>query len=677
MAYELRYRQIHLDFHTSEAIEGIGSAFDPEEFAATLDRARVNSVTAFARCHHGWLYYESAAFPERVHPHLARRDLLAAQVGACHACGIRVPAYITVQWDHYTSQRHPEWAVLTPDGRLAGTPPLEAGFYRALCVNSPYRAFLKAQTREVLESVPVDGIFFDIVGLQECVCPHCREGMAEAGLDATRHADRLAWGQRTLDAFRADMTAFCRRYRPEDDFTLFYNGGHIGPADRAGIEAYTHLEIESLPSGGWGYAHFPLSARYARGLGLDVLGMTGKFHTTWGDFHSFKNRAALEYECFRMLAANTKCGVGDQLHPTGRLCPHVYDLIGSVYREVERKEPWCRDARAVTEIGVLTPEEFSGERASESAIGVLRMLTELGRQFDILDSRGDLSAYPLLVLPDSIRLDAALAGRLAEYLAAGGRVLATFESGLTPEGDRFALDEWGVALRPEATRALDGALARGRAFGGHAYAEYVLAEGPLGAGLPPTEHAMYLKGAEVDALPASETLLATVSSYFDRTGAHFCSHNQTPSSGRVAGPAAVRAGGVVYFAHPLCTQYGHYGSRWCKTLLGNAIDLLLPDPLVRHNGPSTLEVTVNEQAAEDRWVAHLLHYVPERRATTIDTIEDVIPLCDIDLSLRVARRPRAVRLVPEGGGVPFECADGRVAFRLPRLEGHAMVEISF
>jgi len=33
---QLRFRQIHLDFHTSEHIESIGSNFDPDEFAETL-----------------------------------------------------------------------------------------------------------------------------------------------------------------------------------------------------------------------------------------------------------------------------------------------------------------------------------------------------------------------------------------------------------------------------------------------------------------------------------------------------------------------------------------------------------------------------------------------------------------------------------------------------------------
>ena len=93
--FDLRFRQIHLDFHTSEFIDGIGSQFDPEEFAATLEKAGVNSITCFARCHHGWIYYDTKLDPERRHPHLGI-NLLKAQIDACHARKIRVPIYTSV-----------------------------------------------------------------------------------------------------------------------------------------------------------------------------------------------------------------------------------------------------------------------------------------------------------------------------------------------------------------------------------------------------------------------------------------------------------------------------------------------------------------------------------------------------------------------------------------------------
>ena len=53
------YRQIHLDFHTSEAIPGIGTAWDKKHWQETLKRGHVNSINIFAVCHHGWSYYDT------------------------------------------------------------------------------------------------------------------------------------------------------------------------------------------------------------------------------------------------------------------------------------------------------------------------------------------------------------------------------------------------------------------------------------------------------------------------------------------------------------------------------------------------------------------------------------------------------------------------------------------
>lgn len=68
-AAALRFRQVHLNFHTSGLIEEVAKSFDAEEFASTLKKASVNSVTSFARCHRGYLYYNSKKHPERIHPH--------------------------------------------------------------------------------------------------------------------------------------------------------------------------------------------------------------------------------------------------------------------------------------------------------------------------------------------------------------------------------------------------------------------------------------------------------------------------------------------------------------------------------------------------------------------------------------------------------------------------------
>jgi hypothetical protein len=132
-------------------------------------------------------------------------------------------------------------------------------------------------------------------------------------------------GFKRLMNFKQEMTQYVRERNT--DCTIFYNAGHIGPRHRQVKHAYSHFELESLPGGEWGYLHFPATIRYARTLGLECVGMTGKFHTSWGDFHSFKNLQALRYECLRMLTHGAKCMIGDQLHPDGRIDSFVTNLF--------------------------------------------------------------------------------------------------------------------------------------------------------------------------------------------------------------------------------------------------------------------------------------------------------------------------------------------------------------
>lgn len=662
----LPFRQIHLDFHTSGAIEGIGSDFDPNEFADTLAKAHVNSINLFARGHHGWIYYDTKAFPERRHPHLTC-NLLVEQIEACQKRGIKTPIYVTVQADRYTGERRPDWAQLGADGHLRGYSPVAPSFSPPLCLNTPYVEFLNDFVDDIYECVPVvDGFWMDIVGPQQCLCRRCMEEMLAEGLEPSEPEDVKAFGWRIVRRFMTKMTGHIRTHSA--DCLVYYNNGHVGPHNRPTHDAFTHYELESLPSwGGYGYLHYPATARYARTLGLETIGMTAKFHRLWGDFHSFKNKAAMEFEVYRTLAMGSKCCVGDQLLPSGKLCPATYELIGSVYAEVEKKEPWCGDVKAVTEIGLLTPEEFTYTGRPErggmppSIWGAVRMLQETPYQFDVIDSESDWPPYSLLILPDDIPVDSRYAKLLEDYVAGGGAVIATGRSGLSPDGSDFASDIFGVSLKGDAPYQPD----------------FFMPSDTIGKSLPKTEHAIYERALEVEPRDGAEVLADVRVPLFNRTYRHFCSHAHAPSSGKVGYPGAVRKGSVVYFAHPLFTQYYNNALLWCKKFVTDAIELLLPDPLIRSSAPSTAYITLNEQAGENRWVLHLLHYIPERRGQESDTIEDVIPIFNVAMSVKTGKKVKEVACVPSGAALEFVEADGRVDFIVPEVDGHQMIAIEF
>jgi hypothetical protein len=506
----------------------------------------------------------------------------------------------------------------------------------------------------------VDGFWFDILVPQDCSCKACRTEMLEKGIDPSNKDARMAFAFTMMDRFKKEMSEHVRSIAPEA--LIFYNGGHVGPATRNALDAYTHLELESLPFA-WGYTHFPLSSRYARTLGREFLGMTGKFHTTWGDFHSFKNREALEFECFSMLAQGVKCCIGDQLLPRGRICKHTYDLIGHVYSQVEAREAWCDGAVTVTEVAVLSPEEFA-KTATHRALtrdikGATHMLQELGLQFDIVDTKQDLSTYKLLILVETVPVDQALAEKINAFLTGGGKVLANHRAGLGSKGDAFAID-LGVTYQGE--DPWDVPFAKPSA--------------DFGAGLNNTEYAAYQSGTRVESNDGAAVIAEMVAPPFNRSWQHYCSHQHAPSTGEIYAPAVVMTEKTGYISLPIFSLYGDCAPQWARQLVKGVIDRLLPDPLLQvEKAPRSLVTTVTRQAHEARTLVHLLNYIPRRNNERCEVVEDVIPLHDLTVRLRTDETVSSVRCVPEDQAVDFTSKDGVITFTLPKIGGYQIVEV--
>ena len=220
----MRYRQIHLDFHTSERIPGIGSRFDAKDFARTLAGASVDSVTVFSKCHHGWSYHPTKVGKQ--HPHLDF-DLLRAQVDALHKAGINAPVYLSAGWDELAARENPGWRVVTPEGVLVRQrgEPLGPG-WAFLDFNSPYLDYLCAQVEEAMQLFPDgDGIFIDICFALVTVSTWAQTKMEAAGLDWTNPEDRLKFTEQTQIEFFERITKAVRKHDPK--MPLFYNFGHV------------------------------------------------------------------------------------------------------------------------------------------------------------------------------------------------------------------------------------------------------------------------------------------------------------------------------------------------------------------------------------------------------------------------------------------------------------------
>lgn len=648
------FRQIHLDFHTSELIPDVAADWDANDFLATLRAARVNSINVFAKCHHGLAYYDTRIAVK--HPAL-KVDLLGEMLRVCRPAGIAVNYYYSLVWDVAMSRRHPEWLALTRDGKPIGGPPGDQ--WPWLCMNTPYLDRVVAENREILDRYNVDGAWFDILKQlpDGCYCKWCvpdrkRRGLSDSPEDIYRH-NKLVAKRVEQVLTEAVHTRFPRAA------TFFNSRLVIGVRDE--LPYYSHIEIESLPTGGWGYSHFEQRVRYMRTLGKDVVGMTGRFHKSWGDFGGLKNQAALDFECLNFLANGAKVCVGDQLHPRGRLDKTTYTRIGRIYARVEALEPWARGARAVADIGVISSAATNPDMATQKlpAVdqGFTNMLLELHQQFDVLDAGSDFLSYRLIIAPDDIRPTPEILAKIEEHLRRGGGLIVSDRSLLA--GDRFALNGLGV-------RYLGPAKYKG---------EYLALRPGAFPGVEDVPYFLYQPGVSVAAEIGTEVLATYAHPYFDRSPEHFSSHKQTPPGPPTEEPVITRRGNVVYIANPFFRSYAHDAYGIQKRLVGRLIGALLSRPaVIAPSLPSTARVTLLRQPS-GRLVAHVLYYPLIRRAPDIDIIEEPGLLANVDLRVRVERRPARVLAAPEEKALPFEYEDGYASFRLPWVSGHQAVAI--
>ncbi|GIP29730.1 hypothetical protein J23TS9_48600 [Paenibacillus sp. J23TS9] len=655
----MRFRQVHLDFHTSEAIDHIGSRFEKDQFQRMLKLGHVDSITIFSKCHHGWAYHPSKA--NLMHPGLSF-DLLGAMIEAAHEIGVKTPVYLSAGLDEQLAVRHPEWCIRP---RYADGGDLFRPGYHQLCMNTPYLGILLSQIAEVVQNYDADGIFLDIVGVRECYCASCIASARAKGIDPRDiHAMRPLW-EETYANYTNQVSETVNTLKP--GLPIFHNGGHIRRGRRDLARMNTHLELESLPTGGWGYDHFPLSARYAQPLGMPFLGMTGKFHTTWGEFGGYKHPNALRYETALSLAHGAACSIGDQLHPLGQMDEATYRLIGRAYAEVEAKEEWCKNVVHVADVALLSVEAAGSHTADgghdsftgQSDAGAVRMLVEGNILFDVIDLESDFDSYQVIILPDYVRINEPLQSKLHSFLDQGGRLLVTGESGLQAEGDTFALD-LGVKhiginpYQPDYYRPLQ----------------------PLDH-LGEAAFIFYSTGQKVELTESGTELGKRENPYFNRDALTFCSHQHTPDSGDYGGPGMVESANGIYIAWNVFEDYATKGSLALKETVLFALSRLLPQPSMRTALQAQGSATLQKQTDKSRYVQHTLYASPVKRGDGIEIIEDILPVYNIAMDLRIPEKVQQVYLAPQMTPLDFTQKGDRVMYTIPELECHQMVVLAY
>lgn len=658
-------RQVHLDFHTSEFIPGIGEKFDKKQFQEALKTGRINQINIFAKGHHGWSYYPTEV--GEIHPNL-NFDLLGAQIEACHEIGVKCPVYFTVGWSVRDAEQHPEWCILNKDGSIAtlnldenAKPTDVRPHYSWRCldasVGGPYHDYIKKQVEEICKRYPdLDGFWFDIYHIfPASYSEFSLQRMKEEGvdindLDAVERSFVLA-----LKAHQKELRELIAKYHPEA--TVYFNAT-TRLVDKQIFkqrlfDMNTHQDLEDLPTTWGGYNKLPLDAKYHLGQGIPVTAMSGKFHKAWGEFGGFKHPDAIKYEAAAMISFGAACNFGDQLHPSGEMDMDTYRNIGQAYEYVEKIEKYGLGGIPVSNLGVWLTLK------NEADHGVVNMLLELHDDF-IVASEKNLGQLELLIVPSHSVLTQNQANKINSWVENGGKLIAFADGALDLEGKQFLLNVGGEYVK---NSDFDF--------------DYTVVKQQIGENIVTSPFLNYESG--VLAKPTTGTILASIREpYFNRTYGHYSSHRETPYKLEDSEyPAVLRNGNVIFFAHQLDQQYYVHGVRMHRELVKNAIDILYDSPVLKVNNlPSSGRVSLLKQVKENRYVAHLL-YSPALVRGEVQVIEDFLPVPGVEIEVNVPEMVKNVYQIPEGKKLEIERSGNICKIKVPTFTMHTGIVLEY
>ena len=634
---------VHLDFHTSPDIDGIGESFNKAEFTATVKAAKIDLMTVFAKCHHGYTYYPSKV--STMHPGL-KFNLLKEQIEAIHDAGAKAPIYITVGWSKKDADEHPEWHHIQfhtkqpiHTGSLPSDnpdEPIKDGSWTTLCPLGDYQNHLVAITHEVCQQFDVsDGIFYDICFVSNaCACESCREGMRKKGLDPDSLEDAKRYYSEGRIEMMKRLTGIVKSYKP--DAPVFYNGG--ADMNRTEYHPYqTHYELEDLPTAWGGYDLMPLRAKFFERYGKSFLGMTGKFHHAWGEFGGFKNKEALRYECADMLSVGASISVGDHLHPSGRLDESTYRIMGHAFDYTRSIEADCLGTHTYTDVALWLSHR------SDADMGASKLLQIMHLDFDVIESASELTHHRLVILPEGVSLTDADKAALVRFTRGGGKVVLAHST---------TVDELGIFGIGESEYTLDY----------------------IGCDVADCTTPFLAYSSAYKVRSEGEVLAQVYEPYFNRTHGHFCGHKNTPNRLMPADyPALVKCGAVIYFAHPVFTAYNKSGNYVLEEYIMKGIRAVYDPYTVTEGLPSTARVRVREG---DGFIGVHLLYAPPVNRGNVCLLPDFPTLHGVKVRLRTDKRITSAVSLPDGTPVPFETTEDGVILSPAPFSLHKLIKLS-
>jgi hypothetical protein len=634
---------------------------------------------------------------------LGSRDLFGELAAATKARGMRLVARMDCNYTYADAlAAHPEWFERNKDGspRAHGECPW---LYKTCMFGTYFTEQMPAIYRELGQRYPIDGFFtngWPSTGeLTVCHCVNCQRVYREVvgatppdQTDATSAAYRKYYDvymSRVLDVWR-QWQAVVTEQNADSVYVGNLGGGirTVKNVKQLGDVARWFNADHQGRSGDTPIWDCAQQGRVARPVmaGRTITNVTGAYSNSRVTWRHVSKAAA---ETTMWMAQTTASGMVPWFHWLGGAPEDMrWKDVGRVFfRWLASNEPHFRNRRSLADVAVLYPQRTiafyrsgprprdwrGGERAqtSEYLQGVYYALLEARVLFDFVhedDLRPEtLRPYRALLVPNAAYLSDEHCRQIRAYVAAGGSLLATFET------SRY--NEWGDARPDFALADLFGANVTGDLVGpaGNGYMR-IRGRHAVLAGFEDTS---LLPGAEsrVPIRAAGAAPLTVVPSY-----PAFPPEMVFPRGRETEEPAVVlRQAGrsrLAYFSGDVDRTFWRSGNTDLGLLIQNTVRWLMgaEAPQVALEGDGLMESFAWE--TEPGYALHILNYTnPNMTRGFFRRFYPIGPL-RAEFLIANGRRIAGVRALRAGRDLRFTQDGARVRFEVPRVADYEVVALT-
>ncbi len=630
-----------------------------------------------------YAFYPTKLSLHAINPYM-KGDALGAAVEAAHEEGLSlVGRFDMSKATRIAYEAHPDWFVHNAKGD-----PLEYnGTYQA-CVNGGwYQDYALRIISESLSRYDVDGVFFNMFGYRStdysgryfgiCTCRNCQRRFremygkplpAKEDFSDPSYADYLEFQDRTSLELNRKVYDHIKTVNPKVAMT-----GHRGKSDLIRMEVQRAVD---RPQPEWPYQAGE-QARWARAYAPDKVASS-----TSTNFIDYAWRFASETRAYHMLRYAQQLGNGQTLdyYLLGVLDQDdkkAFPQVSGLFRWHAENEAAYRNLKSAATIGLYHSRATNTYRERTATAGygasafrgAYRMLVEARLPFDfILDERvaGDgaaevLAQFQAIVMPNVACLSDAEAKALDVWVAKGGILIATGETGFYDERgvqrDRPALASLPLADMPMMRRGMKGSYFR-------------IAEGELPVG---DTKVLMLDGNYFVAAPKAGTATLLTLLPPQRFGPpELCFPDFDSDLPGVLIGGSGSGKGIYLPWHPDVFYYRD-SLPDIRTLLADLITRNIAPVPARIDGRGSFEITVQDQTASGTRLVHVINFGGQRN----NLYEDAPDVHGLRLGVRGASGDaRALRsgvdLTPASG----PDGDGYVWYDLPPVGSFEVLSIS-